>query len=143
MVLLIDTNVILDVLINRPEFVKDSSMIWKLCETEQARGYISTLTYANMMYVMRKQMTPDQIAEIFRKLSLIFEFADFSSSVLERAVTMKWKDFEDAVQSATAESVHADYIITRNLHPSYWQESKIRCPRKKAGTGCRNGVCPH
>ena len=115
MVLLIDTNVILDVLINRPEFVKDSSMIWKLCETEQARGYISTLTYANMMYVMRKQMTPDQIAEIFHKLSLIFEFADFSSSVLERAVTMKWKDFEDAVQSATAESVHADYIITRNL----------------------------
>ena len=115
MVLLIDTNVILDVLINRPEFVKDSSMIWKLCETEQARGYISTLTYANMMYVMRKQMTPDQIAEIFRKLSLIFEFADFSPAVLERAVTMKWKDFEDAVQSATAEAIRADYIITRNL----------------------------
>ena len=115
MVLLIDTNVILDVLINRPEFVKDSSMIWKLCETEQARGYISTLTYANMMYVMRKQMTPDQIVEIFRKLSLIFEFADFSPAVLERAVTMKWKDFEDVVQSATAEAIHADYIITRNL----------------------------
>lgn len=115
MVLLIDTNVILDVLINRPEFVKDSSMIWKLCETEQARGYISTLTYANMMYVMRKQMTPDQIAEIFRKLSLIFEFADFSPAVLERAVIMKWKDFEDVVQSATAEAIHADYIITRNL----------------------------
>ena len=28
---------------------------------------------------------------------------------------MKWKDFENAVQSATAESVHADYIVTRNL----------------------------
>lgn len=123
MVLLIDTNVILDVLINRPEFVKDSSMIWKLCETEQARGYISTLTYANMMYVMRKQMTPDQIAEIFRKLSLIFEFADFSPAVLERAVTMKWKDFEDAVQSATAEAVHADYIITRNLKVQFTELS--------------------
>ena len=83
MVLLIDTNIVLDVLLNRPEFVKASSMIWKLCETEQAKGYISTLTYANMMYVMRKQLTPDQI--------------------------------EDAVQSATAESIHADYIITRNL----------------------------
>ena len=39
MVLLVDTNIILDVLLNRPEFVKDSSMIWKLCETEQAKGY--------------------------------------------------------------------------------------------------------
>ena len=54
MVLLIDTNIVLDVLLNRPEFVKDSAMIWKLCETEQTKGYISTLTYANMMYVMRK-----------------------------------------------------------------------------------------
>lgn len=68
-----------------------------------------------MMYVMRKQLTPDQIEEVFRKLNLIFEFADFSPAVLERAVNMKWKDFGDAVQSATAESVHADYIITRYL----------------------------
>lgn len=115
MVLLIDTNIVLDVLLNRPEFVKDSAIIWKLCETEQAKGYISTLTYANIMYVMRKQLTPDQIEEVFRKLNLIFEFANFSSAILERAVNMKWEDFEDAVQSATAESVHADYIITRNL----------------------------
>lgn len=115
MVLLIDTNVVLDVLLNRPEFVKASSMIWKICETEQAKGYISAPTYANMMYVMRKQLTSEQIEEVFCKLNLIFEFADFSSAVLERAVNMKWKDFEDAVQSATAESVHADYIITRNL----------------------------
>ena len=115
MVLLIDTNIVLDVLLNRLEFVKDSSMIWKLCETEQAKGYISTLTYANMMYIMRKQLTPDQIEDVYRKLNLIFEFADFSPAVLDRAVSMKWKDIEDAVQSATAEHVHADYIITRNL----------------------------
>ena len=56
MVLLVDTNIILDVLLSRPEFVKDSSMIWKLCETEQAKGYLSTLTYANMMYVSKRQI---------------------------------------------------------------------------------------
>ena len=50
MVLLIDTNIILDVLLSRSDFVKESSIIWKLCETEQAKGYISTLTYANIMY---------------------------------------------------------------------------------------------
>lgn len=54
MVLLIDTNIILDVLLSRSDFVKESSIIWKLCETEQAKGYISTLTYANMMYIMKK-----------------------------------------------------------------------------------------
>ena len=90
-------------------------MVWKLCETEQAEGYVSTLTYANMMYVMRKQLTPEKIEEVFCKLKLIFRFADYSAAILERAVNMKWKDFEDAVQSATAESIHADYIITRNI----------------------------
>ena len=115
MVLLIDTNVVLDVLLNRIEFAKDSAIVWKLCETRQAEGYLSTLTYANMMYIMRKQLTPEQIEDVFRKLNLIFNFADFSPTILEKAVSMRWKDFEDAIQSATAESVHADYIITRNV----------------------------
>ncbi len=40
---------------NRQEFVKDSSVVWKLCETNQAQGYITTLSFANMMYIMRKE----------------------------------------------------------------------------------------
>ena len=114
MVLLIDANIILDVLMNRQEFVEDSSKIWKLCETEQVKGYISTLTFANMVYIMRKELQPQKIEEVFKSLRLIFEFAGFSPAVLEKAVGMNWKDFEDAVQSATAEQVHADYIVTRN-----------------------------
>ena len=64
---------------------------------------------------MRRELSEDAIEEVLRKLKLIFEFADLSSSILEKAVGMKWKDFEDAVQSATADHVHADYIITRNV----------------------------
>lgn len=59
MVLLIDANIILDVLMERTGFVEQSAMIWKLCETEQIKGYVSTLTFANMMYVMRKELTPE------------------------------------------------------------------------------------
>lgn len=115
MVLLIDANVILDVLLNRPDFVKDSAMIWKLCETEQMKGYVSALTFANLVYIMRKQLDPEKIEDIFHKLNLIFEFADFSVSDLTHAAELNWKDFEDAVQSVTAERIHADYIITRNV----------------------------
>ena len=115
MVLLIDANIVLDVLQNREGFVKESAMIWKLCETEQAKGYISTLSFANIMYILRKELTHDKIEEVYHKLCLIFEFADFSSSILAKAVEMNWKDFEDAVQSATAEQIHADYIVTRNV----------------------------
>lgn len=113
--LLIDANIILDVLLNRPDYVKDSAMIWKLCETEQMKGYVSTLTFANLVYIMRKQLDPEKIEDVFHKLNLIFEFADFSVSDLTHAADLNWKDFEDAVQSVTAERIHADYIITRNV----------------------------
>ena len=115
MVLLIDANIILDVLLNRPDFVKDSAMIWKMCETEQMKGYVSTLTFANLVYIMRKQLDPEKIEDVFHKLNLIFEFADFSVSDLTHAADLNWKDFEDAVQSVIAERIHADYIITRNV----------------------------
>ncbi len=123
MVLLIDANILLDVLMNRQDFVKDSSMIWKLCETNQAKGYISALTFANLMYIMRKQLDPETIEKLLVQLKFIFEFADFAVSDLQRAAEMKWKDFEDAVQSATAERLHADFIITRNVKD--FRESKI------------------
>ena len=93
MVLLIDANIVLDVLQNRAGFVKESATIWKLCETEQAKGYISTLSFANIVYILRKELTPEKIEEIYHKLGLIFEFADFNSSVLMKAVEMNWKDF--------------------------------------------------
>ena len=123
MVLLIDANIILDVLLNRPDFVKDSSLIWKLCETGRAKGYVSALTFANLVYIMRRQLDPEKIEDVFQRLSLIFEFADFSTTDLSKAAALNWKDFEDAVQSVTAERVHADYIVTRNVRD--FAQSKV------------------
>ncbi|HJB34906.1 MAG TPA: PIN domain-containing protein [Candidatus Blautia merdipullorum] len=123
MVLLIDANIILDVLMNRQEFVKDSSMIWKLCETEKAKAYVSALTFANLVYIMRKQLNPEAVEDVYRKLSLIFTFTDLNVSDLTRAAELTWSDFEDALQSVTAERIHADYIITRNV--SDFSKSKV------------------
>ena len=115
MKLLIDANVLLDVLQNRKDFVRDSSLVWKLCETQQAEGYISALTFANMVYVMRRELDPGEIKEVLRRLCLIFEFTELAPGDLMRAGELQWSDFEDALQSVTAERVHADYIITRNV----------------------------
>ena len=113
--LLIDANVLLDVLQNRQPHAEDSSKVWKLCETEQAEGYISALTIANLMYIMRRQLEPDAIEHILQSLSLIFRMADLCVADIAHAASMKWDDFEDAVQASTAERIHADYIITRNV----------------------------
>lgn len=115
MKLLIDANILLDVLQNRQPHVQSSSLIWKLCETNQAHGCVSALTFANLVYVMRKELNPKMIEDTLHKLSLIFEFTDLNAADLTRAAELNWDDFEDAIQSVTAERIHADYIITRNV----------------------------
>ena len=112
---LIDGNIILDVLQKREPHYDASAKIWKLCETNQAEGYLSALTFADLVYVMRKELTPDSICEILKKLALIFHFADLEVSDLMEAAGMKWNDYEDAVQAATAKRLRADCIITRNI----------------------------
>lgn len=123
MKLLIDANILLDVLQEREPHYHDSALIWKLCETEQVKGYVSTLTFANMVYVMRKELTPERIEETLRALNLIFEFTDLTTADIVRAAEMKWDDFEDAIQSAMAERIHTDYIITRNIRD--FRKSKV------------------
>ena len=113
--ILIDANILLDVLMSRVGFVEASSLVWKLCETRQAEGYVSALTFANMVYVMRKELDPERIKEVLCMMNLIFEFTELAPSGLMHAGEMQWSDLEDALQSATAERVHADYIITRNV----------------------------
>lgn len=115
MKLLIDANILLDVLQNREPFVGTSSAVWKLCETEKAEGYVSALTIANLVYVMRKELDPEKTERILDSLSLIFSFTEFSSADLSRAAALRWNDFEDAVQSVTAERIGADRIVTRNI----------------------------
>ena len=121
--LLIDANIVLDVLQKREPYWKDSSVIWKLCETEQAEGYISTLTFANLMDVMRRELDPAQIRDVLDKLRLIFRFADFTAADMEKAAEMGWDDFEDAIQAAAAERIMADSIITRNVRD--FRNSKV------------------
>ncbi len=115
MKLLIDGNIILDVLQKREPHYEDSAMIWKMCETNMAEGYVSALTFANLVYIMRKELNSEKINEVLKKLSLIFSFEDLTLSDINTAAEMQWDDFEDAVQAATAKRIHADYIITRNV----------------------------
>ena len=111
MKLLIDGNILLDVLQRRTPYFKDSVGIWK---TKQVEGYVSALTFANLVYVMRKELDAEKINEILKQLSLIFIFENLNVSDMSSAAEMQWDDFEDAIQSATAKRIHADYIITRN-----------------------------
>ena len=115
MKLLIDANILLDVLQKREPHYKYSSIIWKLCEAGKVTGYVSVLTFMNMVYIMRKELSPEKIDDVYKALALIFTFEALTEEDVKNALEMRLKDFEDAVQIQTAKRVGADFIITRNV----------------------------
>ena len=64
------------------------------------------LTYANIMYIMRKQLTPEKIEEVFHKLNLIFEFTDFSPMILEKSAVRKFVSTITQNKPAISENPH-------------------------------------
>ena len=87
------------------------------------KGYISTLSFANIVYIMRKQLDSKSIERVLHMLSSIFAFEPLTEYDLKNAAALHWEDYEDALQYVIAARVNADYIITRNVKD--YQNSSI------------------
>ncbi len=64
---------------------------------------------------MRKELDAQKTRDVIEKLQLVFTVADLKADDIKKALSMNFKDFEDALQSACASRIKADYIITRNI----------------------------
>jgi predicted nucleic acid-binding protein len=107
----------------REPHYETSYEIFRICYHKKATGYISNLTFANIVYIMRKQLDSTKIIDVLESLSELFTFKDLQFADLKEAASLKWKDFEDAIQYVTAERINANYIITRNTKD--FQNAKI------------------
>ena len=113
--ILIDTNIILDVLCNRADFIEDSLKVFRLCEAEQITGYISALSIPNIVYIMRKELDNSRIKEILTTLTAIFTVVELRESDLIRTAELEFSDYEDALQAVCASRAKVNYIVTRNI----------------------------
>ena len=123
MKILVDTNVILDVLCNRELFVLDSSKVFKFCEVKKITGCVSALSIPNIVYILRKELTPEKTQEVINKIALIFNVIDLKADDVIKASKLNLGDYEDAIQSVCAARIKADYIVTRNIKD--FQGSKV------------------
>ena len=111
---LIDTNVVLDVLLDRPLFVDDAAAILSIPESIVYK-YISASAITDIYYVAYKELHDKQkVKDIIKRLLSLIHIADVSEENILFALESDWNDFEDSVQNAVAESHNFDAIITRN-----------------------------
>ena len=114
MKVLIDTNVIVDVALEREPFYAESDRILTLAEEAQIQGYVSASTFSDLYYIIRRDKGRDWTLEFLRQLATFCQVATVDNSVISIALTCNFKDFEDAIQYSTAVINRIDAIVTRN-----------------------------
>jgi predicted nucleic acid-binding protein len=111
---LLDTNIIVDVALERQPFFGNSETVLSLVEQGQIEGYISASSFGDLFYIIRKQKGRDLALEFLREIVAFCQVATVDSITINMALTVNFKDFEDAIQYSTAVLNHLDVIITRN-----------------------------
>ena len=59
MKVLIDTNIVLDLLLEREPFVEDAIALFEMVEMSRIQGYIAATTVTNVFYIVRKAQGRD------------------------------------------------------------------------------------
>ena len=112
---LFDTNVILDVLLDRAPFSEDACAVLSMVERSQISGLICATTVTTIYYLLTKALGRQKATSHTKALLSIFEVAPVNRVVLENAIASKFRDFEYAVVYEAACNAGAGYIMTRNV----------------------------
>ena len=116
MVLLIDTNIIIDVAANREPFTEKSLNVIELCANSKVTGYLSSRSFCDIFYILRKDMSVELRKDFIKEIRKYLNTAIITDEIIDKALNNNdITDFEDAIQYACAESIGADYIVTRNI----------------------------
>jgi predicted nucleic acid-binding protein len=112
---LLDTDVILDLLLDRAGFADAAAALWEANKQGHFEGYISAITPVNVYYIARKLKGADTARQAIVELLTAWRVCMLDVTTLQNALALGLRDYEDAVQHASAAANQLDAIVTRNL----------------------------
>lgn len=114
MKILIDTNVVLDLLLEREPFVETAIVLFDQIEQGKLEGYIAATTITNIFYIIRKTEGREVALDAIHRLLIGLRFCAIDRQTIETALNLGLKDFEDSIQLACATLNQLDGIVTRD-----------------------------
>jgi predicted nucleic acid-binding protein len=115
MKVLIDTNVVLDILLNRVPFYANSADVEALAEAKIITGYISASAITDIFFLAKGALGKKPTKKALKSLLQVFKPATVTDNHIYQALDLDWNDFEDSVQYIVGENLSVDFIITRNV----------------------------
>jgi predicted nucleic acid-binding protein len=127
--LFIDTDVIIDFLIDRKPFSREAAIIFTLIEQKKLKGFSSSLTFSNLYYVLRKIESHNKVISKIDSLSKMVGILKVEEQTIKNALASGFPDFEDSIQYFSAvDSKKIDVIITRNIRDFKKSEIPVMTP---------------
>jgi len=126
----IDTNVILDIALNREPFFEYSSQIFDQIDDQILEGYITASSVTDIYYIASKQKDKSQARKFLISLIQILDVIGIDKDIVIQALECDLPDFEDAIQVFSAKSNSIDLIITRNVADFSTSGMKVLTPQE-------------
>ncbi len=118
----LDSDILLDVTLKRPDFLVPALNIINLIQKGQVKATTSSVVFVNVHYFLDKFDKTNKFT-LLKQIRSILSIVNVNEAIIDDALNSGINDFEDAVQFYAANSVNADFIITRNIKD--YKESTI------------------
>ena len=113
--LFMDTNVMLDLLGEREPFYDSVAKIATIADKGKVKLIVSALSYSTVFYLLSKFEDNEVVKEKLRKFKVISDTSDLTDRIIDKGLSSKFSDFEDALQYHCALKMDCNLLITRNL----------------------------
>jgi predicted nucleic acid-binding protein len=112
---LVDTNIVLDFLLQREPFLQDAELLFQAIDAGHVIGYVTATALTDIFYISRKHTrSVEQARQAVSETLTAMVICPIDRSVLELAFNSALVDFEDAVQIFGAVAQGLDAILTRD-----------------------------
>ncbi len=112
--ILIDTNVILDVVLDRGEHAPAARALLNEVGRGRIQACVAWHGIATAFYITEREADRETALRLVQLLASSVEVPPTGTAQLLRALELPMTDFEDAMHAAAAELCGAEYIVTRD-----------------------------
>ena len=127
--LFIDTDVIIDFLIDRKPHSREAAIIFTLIEQKKIKGFVSSLTFSNLYYVLRKVESHNKVITKLDSISRLLTILKVDQQTIKVAIASGFQDFEDSIQyNCALYYKKIDVLITRNTKDYKNSEIPVMTP---------------
>jgi predicted nucleic acid-binding protein len=111
----IDSDIILDVLAGREEFVEAAAELFEMGHSNRIELFTTPVILANVFYMLRKTSSAEGAKKNLQKLRLIIHILPINEKIVDLSLNSQFNDFEDGLQYFTAKENKISVLITRNI----------------------------